>query len=603
MILPPSLSNTDVPRNGAEADLLKTLARAFGLLTILAGITGIIGNISGIIFISTVCPSCKSLALSAALIWIFFGAVLVYTSIKPVRPTLLIFLRSVLVIIACTELIEIVSRQTGGHFIIESWFVSAGSVLFGPLSSPISPLTSALIILAAAGLFFCVEPTFLSSQRRQARESTVVLGIILTLAGFVLTLSYFDVKSIIYGTSIIPIAALSALSAFFIGIGLIAVAGPATVPVRYLTGNSIRATLLRTFVSLSVVITLCETILFYVISVWFSLSNSIAIASSLVIFIVVSSIIVGRLSVGIGHSLDKAERALEDKNVDLSHLNQALITTEEKLRQNIDALTKNDRDLRRTSQYLENLINYANAPIIVWDTEFRILRFNRAFEFLTGMSADTVIGKSLEILFPEKLRSESMERIQRTSSGERWESVEIPVRHVSGGTRIVLWNSANIFDTDGITISSTIAQGLDITDRKIAEESAIKTASLLHAALDSTADGILVVDTARTITGYNKKFCAIWGIPEHTLDGADEVTALAYMTPLVVDCREFTDRRNELYSHPGRESYDVVRLKDGRIFERYSKSQKIGDAIVGRVLELPRHYRAQAGGGCVAGKP
>ena len=55
------------------------------------------------------------------------------------------------------------------------------------------------------------------------------------------------------------------------------------------------------------------------------------------------------------------------------------------------------------------------------------------------------------------------------------------------------------------------------------------------------------------------------------------------MTPLVADCREFVDRRNELYAHPGRESYDVVRLRDGRIFERYSKSQKIGDTIVGRV--------------------
>ena len=97
-----------------------------------------------------------------------------------------------------------------------------------------------------------------------------------------------------------------------------------------------------------------------------------------------------------------------------------------------------------------------------------------------------------------------------------------PIRHISGVTRIVLWNSANILDADGVTISSTIAQGQDITERKIAEETAIKTASLLNAALDSTADGILVVDTARNITSYNKTFCAIWGIPEHTLDAAGE---------------------------------------------------------------------------------
>ena len=48
---------------------------------------------------------------------------------------------------------------------------------------------------------------------------------------------------------------------------------------------------------------------------------------------------------------------------------------------------KNVEDtLRGTSQYLENLIDYANAPIIVWDRDLRIQRFNHAFEFLTGMS-------------------------------------------------------------------------------------------------------------------------------------------------------------------------------------------------------------------------
>ena len=54
---------------------------------------------------------------------------------------------------------------------------------------------------------------------------------------------------------------------------------------------------------------------------------------------------------------------------------------------------------RETNAYLENLINYANAPIIVWDPDYRIVRFNHAFERLTGYVAEEVIGKSLEILF------------------------------------------------------------------------------------------------------------------------------------------------------------------------------------------------------------
>ena len=57
--------------------------------------------------------------------------------------------------------------------------------------------------------------------------------------------------------------------------------------------------------------------------------------------------------------------------------------------------------LRETKDYLENLINYANAPIIVWDTSFNITRFNQAFEQLTGLLARDVLGNPLEMLFPD----------------------------------------------------------------------------------------------------------------------------------------------------------------------------------------------------------
>jgi PAS domain S-box-containing protein len=128
-----------------------------------------------------------------------------------------------------------------------------------------------------------------------------------------------------------------------------------------------------------------------------------------------------------------------------------------------------EQSLAETSNYLENLINHANAPIIVWDSSFRINRFNDAFERLTGYKAPEVLGKQLDMLFPEASKYESMNLIQSTLAGERWEAVEIPIIRKDGSTRMVLWNSANIINKDGKVIS-TIAQGQDITDRKKAEE-------------------------------------------------------------------------------------------------------------------------------------
>ena len=148
---------------------------------------------------------------------------------------------------------------------------------------------------------------------------------------------------------------------------------------------------------------------------------------------------------------------LESLSSDISYALDAL--DEEQLR------IRADEGLRETHDYLENLIGYANAPIIVWDPNFRITRFNHAFERLTGMREAETLGKQLDILFPAESMDTSLDHIRRALSGERWEAVEIPIRKADGSVRTVLWNSANIYDKAGTTVVATIAQGQDITER------------------------------------------------------------------------------------------------------------------------------------------
>jgi PAS domain S-box-containing protein len=142
--------------------------------------------------------------------------------------------------------------------------------------------------------------------------------------------------------------------------------------------------------------------------------------------------------------------------------------------QDITSRKKAEETLQETNAYLENLINYANAPIIVWDPLFHITRFNHAFEFITGYTEKEIIGQSLEILFPPNQVESSMALIRKTSTGERWESVEIEILHRDKSTRNVLWNSATLFAPDGKTQVATIAQGQDITERIHAQEEIVK---------------------------------------------------------------------------------------------------------------------------------
>lgn len=137
--------------------------------------------------------------------------------------------------------------------------------------------------------------------------------------------------------------------------------------------------------------------------------------------------------------------------------------------QDITNLKKNEAALRETNDYLENLINLANVPIIVWDSEFRITRLNRACEILTGRKKEETIGHTLEILFPPLQLDRSMRLIHTTREGVRWETVELEIQHVNGSIRTVVWNSSTLYSPDGISPIATIAQGRDVTDQKTLE--------------------------------------------------------------------------------------------------------------------------------------
>ena len=176
-------------------------------------------------------------------------------------------------------------------------------------------------------------------------------------------------------------------------------------------------------------------------------------------------------------------------------------------------------ELRLAKDYLGNLLDYANAPIIVWDPKLRITRFNRAFESLTGLKSEYVMGKQLSILFPSDKRAESMSLVKRALAGERWEAVEINILHTDGTEHTVLWNSAVIYAGDGETIIATIAQGQDITTRKLAEEALRKSEREIATLVENVPDMIVRLDADLRYLYCNKAVEQSLGLPLSTLIG------------------------------------------------------------------------------------
>ncbi len=107
--------------------------------------------------------------------------------------------------------------------------------------------------------------------------------------------------------------------------------------------------------------------------------------------------------------------------------------------------------------------------------------------------------------------------------------------------------------------------------------------SLLNATLDATADGILVVSMEGKISSCNGKFLEMWGLHFNSAICHRDEDLLARALPQLQNSAEFLTKVKELYSSPEATSFDVLHLKDGRIFERYSQPQRIGERVAGRV--------------------
>jgi PAS domain S-box-containing protein len=182
-----------------------------------------------------------------------------------------------------------------------------------------------------------------------------------------------------------------------------------------------------------------------------------------------------------------------------------------------------EEQLRQTSAYLERLINYANAPIIVWDPELRITRFNRAFERLTGESAGSMVGRPLGVLFPPETLDLALAQVSRAAAGETWEDLELPVVRSDGSVRVALWNSAPVYEADGVTLQAVIAQGQDITARKAAEEGLAKSEARFRSIIDASPTAMYLYelrpDDRLVLTAANPATDTMAGIKHAELIG------------------------------------------------------------------------------------
>jgi len=206
--------------------------------------------------------------------------------------------------------------------------------------------------------------------------------------------------------------------------------------------------------------------------------------------------------------------------------------------------------------YCKMLFDGRGRPI-----DFVYLDVNGAFEKLTGLA--NVVGKRFTevVSGAQDSQPELFERYGRVALTGMPERFEIEIKALG------MWFSISAY---GAGKECFVATFDNITERKQAEESLLFKTALLEAQSETTIDGILAVDESNHIVLANKQFGLNFSIPDEVLSTRDDLIVRQQVTDRVEDPDAFVQRINYLSSHRDEKSRDELRLKNGKIFDRYS---------------------------------
>jgi PAS domain S-box-containing protein len=130
-------------------------------------------------------------------------------------------------------------------------------------------------------------------------------------------------------------------------------------------------------------------------------------------------------------------------------------------------------------------------------------------------------------------------------------------------------------------LSSSFAQSM-FAKRRRAEEVLRENEEMLCATIESSVNGVLVVDGKGQVVHTNTRFAELWRIPEDIIKTGDDNKLIEFVLNQLEHPQLFLDKVQKLYRSSD-EDLDQLTFKDGRIFERFSYPLMRNGKVGGRV--------------------
>jgi len=199
----------------------------------------------------------------------------------------------------------------------------------------------------------------------------------------------------------------------------------------------------------------------------------------------------------------------------------------------------------------------------------RIVFVNDAFERITGYTSAETLGRSPRFLQGEKTDRRMLDEIQHALTQRQAIRRQV-INYRKNGTEF--WMDIDlvpIFDPTGKCTHFVAIERDSTAEKKSAELLLWKTA-LLEAQLDSSIDGILVVDSAGRRMLQNQRLNELWKFPQHVLGDPDDTAQVVFAKSRTRNPQQFAEKLTYLHDHPDETSHDEIELTDNTVLDRYS---------------------------------
>jgi PAS domain S-box-containing protein len=196
------------------------------------------------------------------------------------------------------------------------------------------------------------------------------------------------------------------------------------------------------------------------------------------------------------------------------------------------------------AQYTD-LYDLAPAGYLTFDREGAIRQVNLTGARLLGVERSRLVNRRFGLFVAEGDRRAFSDFLEKVFASQAKECCEVTLLYESSQPVVVQIEGTR--SADGQECRAVL---LDLTERKRAEEELRWKTAFLEAQVDSSLDGILVVDKQGKQILQNQRLNELWKIPPHFAGGKDDAAQVQFAASRMKTPGEFAGKVAHLYSHP-----------------------------------------------------